>query len=282
MQERILGWDISQVAKLIDMVNHNEGKNLLNIFEDFGNESGRKKYSVRNFYYGLIREAECNNNVREILAKNNINLGYTSHFCEEDERACLLAILTDNGKSVRATCFDLAKGDKVKATRYQNKYRNSLKNKPDLIQELSDKIIKSGQKSRIDSCSNIIKLPKLEEDKNYITEDEIQSLFWGLVKLVKRSAEQELEDRQNFQMRVENSRLNDVLLDNKRKGVLIQELRVQNEELKSRLNSIEEERRLYDKNYKKINNLLRNNKMDKLREFVMKFYETEQKTSKKR
>ncbi len=282
MQERILGWNIRQVAELVGMVNHNQGKNLLNVFEDFGNKCGRKKYSVRNFYYGLIQEAESNAQVREILAKNNINLGYTSHFCEEDERECLLAILTDNGKSVRATCFELANGDKVRATRYQNKYRNSLKNKPDLIKNLAEEITKSGQKCRVDFGSNIIKLPSSVEEKNYITEDEIQSLFWGLVKLVKRSAEQELEDKQNYQMRVENSRLNEVLIDNKRKGVLIQELRTQNEALQSRLNFIEKEQRQNQANYQKINNLLRDNKMDRLREFMLKFNKTEQKTSKKR
>lgn len=280
MQVKILGWEVGQIAELVDEVNKNNNKSMLKVFGDFATHNQRGIYSVRNFYYALIREAKNNNSVREILAKNNIKLGYTSHFNECEEREILKSLLIDNGKSVRATCFMLAKGEKSKAIRYQNKYRNSLKHKPDFVKKLAEEITASGDKCRLNLGGKILTIPN-QVDRNYLTESEIQSLFLGLVRLVKRSAEQEMEERQNYQMRLDNSRLMEVALDNKRKAVLIRELKAQNQRLKNLLNNSQKLRKvgsLGNQNYKYSLNL----KMDKLRDYVSKLSKNEQKTSKKR
>lgn len=282
MQEKILGWSINEVAELVDAINSKKETNLLPIFGNFASHHKRNIYSVRNFYYRLIREAKCNNSVREILTKYDIKLGYTSHFCEREETALLKSILLDNGKSVRATCFMLAGGDKTMAIRYQNKYRNTLKNKPDFVKKLTAEITASGQKSRLNLGGKILTIPSQKTDRNYLSEKEIQSLFLGLVRLVKRSAEQELEDKQNYQLKLDNSRLMDVAIDNRKKSVLINELKAQNKILQSRLDLAIKKQQESEFEYQKISELLHENKMEKLREFVSKLSDFKQKTSKKR
>lgn len=71
-------------------------------------------------------------------------------------------------------------------------------------------------------------------------------------------------------------------IDSKKREVLLQELKKQNERLKEELNSAQKLQRESDEKYQKINSLVRDNKMSKLREFVMNLTKNEKKTSKKR
>lgn len=282
MQEKILGWDIEEIRELLDVVNKNCDKRMLDVFADFARKSGRKMYSVRNFYYNLLHEVTCSKRVQKLLQDNNIILKETNHFVVDDEIKLLKEILLDNGKSVRATCLSLANGEKAKAIRYQNKYRNLIKNKHEFVKSIANEILESGQKCRLDFDSKIIQLPLKKQKQNIITEEEIQSLFCGLVRLVKMSAEQELESRQNYQIKIENSKLGAVELDNKRKEVLINELREQNNLLRAELDKVRNENNNYEQSYIKIQNLVKDNKMAKLRDFMLKFNNFEQKSSKER
>lgn len=281
MENRILGWDVEQIVKLCQMVNNCEGKNLLGVFGKFASEHGKNMYSVRNFYYNLIRTAADDASVRRVLDENGIVLKPIHHFSITEEERLLKEVLIDTGMSIRAACLRLADGDKIKAVRYQNKYRYLLKNKPDLVREISCEIQNLGYKSRLDSDGKILVLPNQNNNKKYITDDEIQALFLGLVRMIKHSAEERLFDQQNLAQNLANAELQKVQLDARRKQVLIQELHAQNEMLKSKLDLLTQRSQNDQQHYQKIKNLVDNNKMAALREFVAKLTQNEQKTHKK-
>lgn len=281
MENRILGWSVEQVAQLCEMVNSCSDKNLLGVFKNFANEHNKNMYSVRNFYYNLVRMAGADPRIKRVLDDNKIALKLTSHFSRNEELELLREVLIDNGKSVRSVCFELAKGDKITAIRYQNKYRNLLKSKPDLVQKISREIRDLGYKSRLDSDGKILVLHDKNEDKKYITDDEIQALFLGLVRMVKHSAEERLFEQQNIAQNQANAELQKVQLDARRKQVLIQELKAQNEMLKNKLQILTQDRQNEQAQYQKIKDLVDNNKMTALREFVSKLTQNEQKSSKK-
>ena len=78
--------------------------------------------------------------------------------------------LTESGMSVRSACFKLSGGDMTLMTRLQNKYQN-LKTQ----NTLPNNIVKFRQK--------------------FLTDSDINSLFLGLVKLIKKNASESAEER---------------------------------------------------------------------------------------
>ena len=82
--------------------------------------------------------------------------------------------MVSSGMSVRKACLTLANDDGAKMLRYQNKFR-----------ALSRKKVEA-------KPDNIIRFTKRQTS---ITDAEIQALFAGLVRLVKRSAQEEADAR---------------------------------------------------------------------------------------
>lgn len=208
----------------------------------------------------------------------------TNHFDIREERKILLSLLPNNGKSVRKTCFELNSGDEVLAIRMQNKYRNLLKNNPSLTREVYDELLANGQKCRINFADNIIKIPS-ETPAKLITEDEINSLFWGLVRLVKRSAENDLEIKQNMEIKLANTALQKTTLDVKRKEVLIRELEAQNKalsiEVKEYKQQLKNTKKEAFEKYREVCDLLNSNQMSELRSFVSGLLDIGAKSGKK-
>lgn len=283
MDNKILGWSIEEIAQLIDLTKNKNNKNLLDAFAAFSKVSSRNLYSIRNFYYKLIDLADKDKSVRENLSSHGIYLKKTSHFDTDSTREIMLSLLEDTGKSVRSECYRLANGDKTKAIRLQNKYRNMIKHDKKMVADVVEALTSQGKKVRIKCNNNILTIPQKENPT--ITEGEINSLFWGLVRLVKRSAEQELEYRQNLEMKMANTRLQEVTLDVKKKEVLIKELREQNRALDNKLNEYKLLLATTHKdtmdNYQQLNNLLHSNQMAKLKQFVGNLVNFEAKSGKK-
>lgn len=142
-------------------------------FEQHSKEFGRKTNSVRNYYYKEVDnlEKDCDRCKRLAVDLKKHNKMQFVKFDEQSEKLLLQQIsqLTAQGMSVRAACEKLAGGDLVVMTRIQNKYQ-SLKRK----------------KTKAD---NVVLFRK----QTLLGEEEINSLFLGLVKLVKKSATEELE-----------------------------------------------------------------------------------------
>lgn len=275
MQEyKILGWDISEIKILMNLVSKREEKSLVEVFDNFAKQTNRKTFSVRNFYYKLLELANIDNKIAQVLNKNGIENAEirTNHF-SSTETENLLRILLNNEKniSVRRACMELAKGDDTLMMRYQNKYRNALKNQPELVSRILDELKSKQIRVREVEPNNIMVMPLA---KQLITEKEIQSLFGGLIRLVKKSAEQEISTQLKREAEFANTALQNSLIDLRRKEILIKELQEQNLILKTKLASLKENLQHSQEkligNISTITQLAQSSKIDELKKFISK------------
>ena len=275
MQEyKILGWDISEIKILMNLVSKREEKSLVEVFDNFAKQTNRKTFSVRNFYYKLLELANIDDKIAQVLNKNGIENAEirTNHF-SSTETENLLRILLNNEKniSVRRACMELAKGDDTLMMRYQNKYRNALKNQPELVSRILDELKSKHIRVREVEPNNIMVMPLA---KQLITEKEIQSLFGGLIRLVKKSAEQEISTQLKREAEFANTALQNSLIDLRRKEILIKELQEQNLILKTKLASLKENLQHSQEkligNISTITQLAQSSKIDELKKFISK------------
>jgi len=198
MSKKEIAWGKAEVYDLFKLVENFKTKNkpLLKAFESFAIISNRKTNSIRNFYYFQLKEFEVN----KILAKEyNINLDLhkkneQKFFTEQEVELSMgkIATLLDKGFSVRRACCEVASGDLKLMIRLQNKYRSQLK-------------VKNAAKS-----NNVLFMPN---KKSGLTDDEINSLFLRLVKIVKKSARDNLDANLIFQVQSANSQLRKSIKD---------------------------------------------------------------------
>lgn len=170
-------WKDDEVKGLFKEVeiSKSRGEGLKNAFSRHAKNYGRARGSVRNYYYREVdRLASSPTRAKEL----EINLSLhgknpIKYFSKEEEGEFFDKIkgMTEGGMSVRRACLTLAEGDSERMLRYQNKYR--------AMQKLS-------------LPNNVIKFSK---KKASITDGEIQALFSGLVRLVKRKEQEDAEER---------------------------------------------------------------------------------------
>ena len=190
-------WTNTEIKTLFDMVENYKQKNipLLKVFDDYAKQFGRKRNSVRNYYYEELNELKNNEEKRKLL---NINLSLheindVKNFSSEETKNLLEEISkqTQNGISIRKACLNLAGGDATKMIRYQNKYRTLINAKKQ-------------------NTSNVVYMQK-KENKN-ISEKDIDSLFLGLIRLVKKSAQESVEKKLASELEVTSSTLRKTLV----------------------------------------------------------------------
>lgn len=283
--DKIMGWNIAEIRELIKIVNKKNYNNLIEAFKEFADKTNRKTYSVRNFYYKLIKENETNPKISKIIKANKLDSNLkTNHFSNNETEYLLRTLLrNDKGLSVRQSCLMLANGNTKKMIRFQNKFRNALKNEPEKVQAILDEYKKQGIKTRDIKYNNIVMLPKKKIEP--ITQNEIQSLFWGLVRLVKKSAQDEIEQNLIREAEFANNQLEKSLIDLRRKNILIKELKEQNELLKDKI--AQTEKNLHSSQEKmissflKLNNLATSSKMEELKSFINSLVISEPQSNKK-
>ena len=182
---------------------------LKNAFILHAKKYGRKPNSVRNYYYHEVDNLS-DDSVRAKKLKidmKNHEKNEINYFSESEEMELMKEIenLVKEGNSVRKACLNLSGGDVDKMLRYQNKYRNYLAKKKD-----NDK-------------SNIIKFTKKKAE--ILTESDINSLFMGLVRLVKRTAVEELANKMKEERESSNYLLRKALVDLNKKDKEIKQLK---------------------------------------------------------
>ena len=134
---KIQGWGIAEIKKLMDMIANKGDASLLEVFDRHSRIFNRNSYSVRNFYYKLLKLYETDGKVARLLDENGIKNSTTSfHFNENDTEQLMKILLRNEGLSVRGACRKLARGDKKLMIRYQNKYRNTLKHNSQLVEKI--------------------------------------------------------------------------------------------------------------------------------------------------
>lgn len=210
-------WADEEVKSLFSYVEEIKRNNepLKNAFILHAKKYGRRPNSVRNYYYH-----EVDNLSTDAKRAGKLKIDLKNHekteinYFSEDEKNNLMEKIENMvkaGSSVRQACLTLSNGDVAQMLRYQNKYRNYIS--------------KNNQKS------NIIKFSKKKSE--VLTESDINSLFMGLVRLVKRSAIEELSGKMKEEREPSNYLLRKALVDLNRKDKEIRELKQEFLELKS-------------------------------------------------
>ena len=236
-------WENKEVKELFDTVEsvktHN--KPIKEAFIVHGEKYKRKPNSVRNYYYH-----EIDNLQKDKTRLDKLGIDITRHnkneinFFSSDEEMKIIKQIDEevkNGMSVRRACFNLSNGDANLMLRYQNKYRNfSAKNK-------------------VKNNDNIVQFKKKETK---LSDSELQALFMGIVRLVKKSAAQEVLSENKFAINRTNMELRKAL-------VSLSEKQNEIERLKTEFLKIKEENvKLMDDIIK-----LRSDKANKLREKLL-------------
>ena len=169
-------WKDDEVKSLFLEVENTKkaGRALREAFVKHAEKFKRKANSVRNYYYHEVDNLE-----KDFKRARRLEIDLSKHtknklvpFTKEQEEKFMKEIedLKNSGVSVRSACFKLSGGDMTLMTRLQNKYQNLKAQK-----EVPNNIVKFKQK--------------------FLTDSDINSLFLGLVKLIKRNAVELAEER---------------------------------------------------------------------------------------
>jgi len=129
------GWkkqEIELLQKNIDDAGQS-GESLRSVFERIAPELGRKPNSVRNFYYAQLRGQGDADAARTLPFE-------TFSPAEVEQLIADVMIARAQGLSVRACVRRLADGDRTRMLRYQNKYRSTIRTRPDLVQRVMNRL----------------------------------------------------------------------------------------------------------------------------------------------
>lgn len=121
-----------------------KGISLTRVFKEFSIKNDLAMGSVRNYYYKTLKFSKKDEELKSLLNINDeMYPELVKEFSNSEERQLLKEILIDisNGNSVRKSICKISNGKEKLVLRNQNKYRNVLKNKPDLVEEVMNEII---------------------------------------------------------------------------------------------------------------------------------------------
>ncbi len=171
--EKIYGYKKEDVLGLAQMIKNKGNLSLSKIFERYKEQSGKAKGTVRNLYYALAKHS--NNNAEfcdKYLDGKPLKVYKIIEFDKQEERELIKKVLIakSQGQSCRSIILSLANGDGKVALRYQNKYRNAIKNNPALIEEIIAELKEQGIKfeSELPSLNNYIPDSAIVKFKNEV------------------------------------------------------------------------------------------------------------------
>ena len=168
--EKIYGYKKSDVLGLIEYLKRSEGVSLSKAFEGYANLTGKAKGTVRNLYYAVAKTSRTDEEFcQKYLGGKPLDVGEIVEFTDAEEAELIREILIKRkgGKSIRNVINQLASGDAKLALRYQNKFRNALKNKPELIKKVVENLKKEGVE---------VSLPEKRKETDNISSSQIERL----------------------------------------------------------------------------------------------------------
>lgn len=180
MKEKWKNWEIKKLFELIE-TNQKVNKSMMESFREYAKLSNRNALSIRNFYYAQAKVLAENPALCKELGIDISNhlVQKFQHFDKKSEEKLKNSIenLKKEGISTRSACLKLSGGDVKNMLRLQNKYRSIMSKE----------------------SAKVINFPTQNSTKNNIgtklTDEDIKSLFMGLVKLVKENATSENKDK---------------------------------------------------------------------------------------
>ena len=167
-------WKDEEVKALFDAVKQvkQQSKPIKEAFSEHAAKFSRQPNSVRNYYYNEVENLKKD---KERLKRLDIDLHEhekveRKHFSQQEKLEVIEKIksMVQGGCSVRKACLELSGGDVATMLRYQNKYRSLQEQKP----------------------NNVL---KFRGRPSSITDSDLQGLFMGLVRLVKKNAAEKMK-----------------------------------------------------------------------------------------
>ncbi len=208
---KIYGYKEKDVKDFAEFIKGRKKESLSDIFSLYAKSSGKAKGTVRNLYYALAKTSKMDEEFCEKYFDGKpLSVGKIVSFSEEEEKHLIKRILLGrkDGQSVRGVIMELTEGDAKLALRYQNKFRNAIKNKPrliaEIVKELKDEGQEIGQYSRVANPAEFISEKQLGALKR-----EINNLV-GKIALKTKKENEILRERVSVLER-ENLRLSTLL-----------------------------------------------------------------------
>lgn len=187
-------WTDDNFIKLDNLVKEYKNNNLpvLHAFKKMAYELKLNPLTLRNLYYKKMKE-------QGVLFSKNIH-----HFTKVEEDILIndISNLIQHGYSIRRACMNLANHDKALFLRYQNKYRTYIKNK-----SINENII-----------------PFKIREKQILSDGDISNLVFGLINLIKKNTIYEMDKKYKETIFDYQTRLNNTILELKKKNSLILEI----------------------------------------------------------
>ena len=213
----------------LQQLKKNKNISLNKAIEIVSNTLRIKKESTRNFYYKTLNFLRQNPDIAKSLGVD-LNYFVKKDFekFENSKKQDMFNFITNNlklGKSVRQSCMELANNNAKLMLRYQNKFRNMQKQKT-----------KKGE--NINMQQNVINITKAKKEMNKkITESEINSLFLGLVKIIKKSAQENADEELKIECKEANQNFRQTLIDLNKKEVELKKAIEVNRDLNLKIES---------------------------------------------
>ena len=202
---KINGYTEEEARHLVEFIKEgkSKGKTLSYLFASYGQQRGRAKGSVRNYYYALMKNAQEDERIVQLLDGSRLSVEKIREFTEEETDQTIRSILAEKSKglSVRRAIFNLSEGDDKLTLRLQNKYRNVLKKQPERIVKIAQELGLSEEVETLQRRQSGYKDNCLLPDKNFLRrrlENEINTLYERLAESLKAENERLKEENRKW------------------------------------------------------------------------------------
>jgi len=183
-------WTEAQIKTLLEKTA--KGNVRMHAFSEIARMTGRKTNSVRNYYYKYHAARDAQTNAQGTIKLVPFNKSEADSLLRE------IILGTSRGESVRSICTRLANNNRSKMLRFQNKYRAIILKDAGRINKMTAALEAQGflVKSPITAAApaydaaKIIQMPNRQNEKP-LSDADINNLFMGLVRLIKKSASDE-------------------------------------------------------------------------------------------
>lgn len=272
---KIMGWPQKEIKGMFSFILNHPFEATIHSLTLWAKKHNKQPYSVRNYYYKLLKKAKQNEDVNKQLCTLGIDVKKMENLHTQQYTMQLLCKVLDYSKkrSVFAACMEMANNDIALAQKFQNKYRNTLSNNPQLVDKVLSQLRAQGIPTRITFADKkILNMPTTI--KQTISDQDLRSLVFGVINLIQKNTETKINNDKNKELQSANNHLQKALIDIRRKNILLQELKDENEKIKTSLKNSEERQQQLEQqrnsSYLTIKELLESQKQKDLANFVQK------------
>ncbi|MBQ7603094.1 MAG: hypothetical protein IJU58_03025 [Clostridia bacterium] len=272
---KIMGWPQKEIKSMFSFIKKHPFDATINSLTLWAKKHNKQPFSVRNYYYKLLKNAKQNDKINNELCTMGIDVKNVENLhTQQSTMQLLYRVLNYTDKrSVFSVCMEMANNNAALAQKFQNKYRNTLSNNPQLVDTVLSQLRTQGIPTRITFADKkILNMPT--NIKQTISDQDLKALVFGVINLIQKNTETKINNDRNKELQNANNHLQKALIDIRRKNILLQELKDENEKIKINLKNSEEKQQQLkqqrDSSYLTIKELLESQKQKDLANFVQK------------